>query len=502
MVSESHFAHAPDKDRSAGRQSRSSTAGTRRVGPGVSAAEADRAARLLERLLTDAEFRARFRRDPAATCRQAGLDDIADEMALGAGKAMMTLDVRESKSSLAGVMMAAAMEGAGLYQLSANVFPRLDDVPAAVGDVLSRVDLPSVRGALAAEPPATGATAVGAAEPSATGATAVGAAEPSATGATAVGPAEPSATGETAEAPPAQEAAGRATAGDTSQVGERGAGRGGSAIDEQAQAPRGADDLPDAPVEPRRPEGAKRGEEPASARAEPSDAETAPAPARTQPQAAAAETAPTSGASGEPRPDPDQYGMAGGGGEASAQARAVLANDRIQLDANGREDFAKGRMDPRVATILLELAEEHTVTVSSTTSDHPQNTSGGSVSNHWFGRGLDIATIDGEPVNAGSTAARKVASQLAELHQSIRPTEVGTPWAIAAPGFFTDAGHQDHIHLAFDDPIAADWTPPDGPPVTPESPTSPATADPSSGAAAAPSPLPRRRRCRVGRATR
>src|ERR671914_1483348 len=116
--------------------------------------ESDIAAQLIERLLVDPAFRADFRRDPAAACRQAGLDSLADEMALGAGKAMMTLDVRESKSSLAGVMMAAAMEGVGIYQFGENVLPHLDDVPSAVGDVLSRVSLPALdlKGALAGGP--------------------------------------------------------------------------------------------------------------------------------------------------------------------------------------------------------------------------------------------------------------------------------------------------------------------------------------------------------------
>ena len=76
--------------------------------------DADIAAQLIERLLTDPAFRARFRRNPAAACRDAGLHELAQEMSLGAGKAMMTLDQRESKSSLAGVMMAAAMEGVGV----------------------------------------------------------------------------------------------------------------------------------------------------------------------------------------------------------------------------------------------------------------------------------------------------------------------------------------------------------------------------------------------------
>ena len=50
--------------------------------------EADVAAQLIERLLADPAFRARFRRDPAAACREAGLDELAEEMSLGAGKAM------------------------------------------------------------------------------------------------------------------------------------------------------------------------------------------------------------------------------------------------------------------------------------------------------------------------------------------------------------------------------------------------------------------------------
>src|SRR5215471_7286168 len=111
----------------------------------MAASQADVAAKLIERLLSDPAFRARFRRDPAAACREAGLDELAQEMSIGAGKAMYTLDVRESKSSLAGVMMAAAMEGVGIYELTENVLPHLEELPGKVADVLSRVDLPAVK---------------------------------------------------------------------------------------------------------------------------------------------------------------------------------------------------------------------------------------------------------------------------------------------------------------------------------------------------------------------
>src|SRR5215213_1154929 len=127
----------------------------------MATSEADVAAKLIERLLVDPAFRARFRRDPAAACREAGLDELAQEMQLGAGKAMMTLDLRESKSSLAGVMMAAAMEGVGVMQFVEHVAPHLDDIPEAIGDVLSRVNLPAIGGALAPSPPPTAPAAPG-----------------------------------------------------------------------------------------------------------------------------------------------------------------------------------------------------------------------------------------------------------------------------------------------------------------------------------------------------
>ncbi len=152
--------------------------------------------------------------------------------------------------------------------------------------------------------------------------------------------------------------------------------------------------------------------------------------------------------------------MAGGGGPRSAIDTAVLHNSHITLDANGKQDFAKGRMDPRLGTVLLRLAEKHTLTLSATTSDHPQGTAGGSTSNHWYGRGLDIATVDGEIVRPDSDAGRKLAGELARLDASIRPDEIGSPWSIGAPGFFSDADHQDHIHVAFDEAIDRKWKPP------------------------------------------
>src|SRR3954469_1883626 len=77
---------------------------------------------LLNRLLTDPAFRAHFEADPVGTARAAGFDALADELARDGDDPMQTLELRESRSSLAGVLMAAAVEGLGVFELGGHVF--------------------------------------------------------------------------------------------------------------------------------------------------------------------------------------------------------------------------------------------------------------------------------------------------------------------------------------------------------------------------------------------
>jgi cell wall-associated NlpC family hydrolase len=46
------------------------------------------------------------------------------------------------------------------------------------------------------------------------------------------------------------------------------------------------------------------------------------------------------------------------------------------------------------------------------------------------------------------------------LNPDYRPNEIGSPFAIGGPGYFTDAAHQNHIHVGFKQEISADWKPP------------------------------------------
>ena len=103
-----------------------------------SEAEVELAGRLIERLLVDPEFRAEFRRDPSGACVAAGLPGLAGELG-GSGKAMHTMELRESRSSLAGVVMAIAAEGIALEQVERLAGHGL---PGGLGKALGGVRVP------------------------------------------------------------------------------------------------------------------------------------------------------------------------------------------------------------------------------------------------------------------------------------------------------------------------------------------------------------------------
>ena len=278
----------------------------------MSSREDEAAARLLEQLLSDPVSRAAFRADPVGASRAAGLDGVAREMSAGSGKVMQTLDGRESRSSLAGVLLAAALEGAVIADFSKQVLPHLDEVPRAVGDVLAGLNPLGVEDAQAATPHS-------------------------------------------------------------------------AALDPSA---------------------------------------------------------------GEFR------AIAPGTGE-------LLHNGQVSFDADGIADLRGGRVDPRLVSVLGAVAREHRISISVIASGHDKYTSGGSISNHYYGRALDISVVDGSPVGPGNAAARELAVALSRLPASIRPTEIGSPWALPGAAYFTDGAHQNHIHIGFDDPVADGWRPPE-----------------------------------------
>jgi len=118
-------------------------------------------------------------------------------------------------------------------------------------------------------------------------------------------------------------------------------------------------------------------------------------------------------------------------------------------------DISSGALDPRVIAMLGAITQRHRVTVSSLRSDHSQFTTSGNVSNHFFGRAIDIAAIDGVSCTdtAPTAPCAQIGYELATLSPpALRPTELIYCFDLDGPGpAFALADHCDHIHAGFND---------------------------------------------------
>jgi len=141
-------------------------------------------------------------------------------------------------------------------------------------------------------------------------------------------------------------------------------------------------------------------------------------------------------------------------GDPNALQRAVLSNPNIELHPEAEADVAARRVDPRVLAALLALSQRFSLAdVGPFVTGHSYYVAGTNrPSNHAFGRAVDIGSIDGELVSPSNGAARQAALALASLPAPRRPDEIGSPFADLdrLPGLFSDADHQDHLHLGFD----------------------------------------------------
>ena len=57
--------------------------------------------------------------------------------------------------------------------------------------------------------------------------------------------------------------------------------------------------------------------------------------------------------------------------------------------------------------------------------------------------------VDGRLVSRHSRAARALALWLDGLQGPLRPVEVGSPFAFGRRPYFSDEGHQGHVHIGY-----------------------------------------------------
>jgi Transglycosylase SLT domain len=144
---------------------------------------------------------------------------------------------------------------------------------------------------------------------------------------------------------------------------------------------------------------------------------------------------------------------------AGADPQALLNHPNVSMGPAQRADLESGRIDPQIVAILLSVAQDHRIYISSFVTGHsicvartgtyPNCT----VSRHTSGRAADIALYDGAPVSDANRAARaQVVTWLAMNRETdyLRPWAIGHPFgdlARTAPGSFNDGDHEDHLHI-------------------------------------------------------
>lgn len=132
-------------------------------------------------------------------------------------------------------------------------------------------------------------------------------------------------------------------------------------------------------------------------------------------------------------------------------APMVLSHPNITLSAAAASDVRGGIADSRVLGVLLVLAEDHTLDwVGPIRTGHSYYVRGTRrISNHSFGRAVDIISVDGARVSSTNLGALQAVRTLLSLPDPLRPDEVGSPWRVPSYGSFTDSSHQLHIHVGF-----------------------------------------------------
>jgi hypothetical protein len=134
--------------------------------------------------------------------------------------------------------------------------------------------------------------------------------------------------------------------------------------------------------------------------------------------------------------------------------RALAANPRLttttRRGCDPRPDLASGRLDLRVQSLLAVLAERHRIRISCLRTGHSRFVKGTTrVSNHTVWRAVDIDMVDGRPVSPANQRARALAGWLDGLQGPLRPSEIGSPFRFGHRPYFSDEGHQGHLHIGY-----------------------------------------------------
>jgi hypothetical protein len=116
-------------------------------------------------------------------------------------------------------------------------------------------------------------------------------------------------------------------------------------------------------------------------------------------------------------------------------------------------DYRSPRLDRRVRQLLVTASAQYRIRVSCLRTGHSWFVRGTRrVSNHSVWRGVDVDEVDGRPVGPANRAARRLALWVGRGRAGAQPSEIGSPWRFGGRPWFTDRGHQGHLHVGFAGP--------------------------------------------------
>jgi hypothetical protein len=137
-----------------------------------------------------------------------------------------------------------------------------------------------------------------------------------------------------------------------------------------------------------------------------------------------------------------------------ALERQVLRNSDIEIYSCGRRDIRAGAVDRRVlATLAFLAASGMKPTVTSLECGHGYLTKSGNVSEHSSGNAVDIAAINGIPIN-GHQGADSITDltirRLLTLQGTMKPHQIISLMSYdGTDNTMSMADHADHIHVGF-----------------------------------------------------
>lgn len=131
-------------------------------------------------------------------------------------------------------------------------------------------------------------------------------------------------------------------------------------------------------------------------------------------------------------------------------ARRVLADARLVLPPAAQLDVRSGQVHDSVLEAMLQLAATYRIHVSVVRSGHPIFVFGTDRrSDHPQGRAFDTWAIDGHAVVSADTP-RALVEEYMHAAAAAGSYNVGGPYLLgAAPQWFSDATHHDHVHAGF-----------------------------------------------------